>query len=443
MDSGLLAQIQKGKSLKKAQTNDRSAPVVSGGPTKASGASPGMARPPPTMPSSHGSTNANSTAFAPTAPQLGGLFAQGMPTLRKTKGSAISTGRDTSSNAPSPPSTIPHIPPSTVRPSTFNKPLTGSNTLPRSFKAPPPIPGRSAPPIPPSPPPPPPPSSNSSIPAPPPPPPPPAPPSNSSIPPPPPPPPPTMPMSGSIHRPSAFPPAPPAHPVPGISPNHLSSIAPPLPGRSRSNSSPQRNIPPPPPPAPSSPSRPAIPVFPNRPSPNNTQHRSPGLAVPPPLPPGRPRSSSATHSQPQGTPSPSAPPIPPPPPPPVPNSETIHRPPVPPQLPIYGRPSAPSSSTTNVTPPRSPLPPPPPPTTTNVTPPRSPLPPPPPPPSGRQPTTHHQQQQPSLTEGSHGQFRFRPMSALPAPRYFQPTRHVYQSGEQHGNAYPLNLDQLG
>lgn len=31
MDSGLLAQIQKGKSLKKSQTNDRSAPQVSGG----------------------------------------------------------------------------------------------------------------------------------------------------------------------------------------------------------------------------------------------------------------------------------------------------------------------------------------------------------------------------------------------------------------------------
>lgn len=34
---------------------------------------------------------------APAAPQLGGLFAQGMPTLRKTRGAAVDTGRGMSS----------------------------------------------------------------------------------------------------------------------------------------------------------------------------------------------------------------------------------------------------------------------------------------------------------------------------------------------------------
>ncbi|SAM04439.1 hypothetical protein [Absidia glauca] len=340
MDSGLLAQIQKGKSLKKAQTNDRSAPMVAGGPTKSSGPSPGMARPPPAMPGARtatGASSANASAPAPpSGPQLGGLFSQGMPTLRKTKGPAVSTGRGTGSDAAT--TVAPSAPP-VVRPPTFNKPFSGSNTLPRSFKAPPPIPGRGTPPIPsgaPPPPPPPPPatSNNSSIP-PPPPPPPVAGNNNSSIPPPPPPPPPVTGVPS----------------VPGVSRNHVSSLVPPTPGRSRSNSSPQRPIPPPPPRSvPSPPTSPAnsavassrqAPVFPNRftPQPPSTSHRSPSLAP-------SPMSS--------------------------------------PQL----------------------------------------------------------AKQPSLTEAN-GRFRFRPVSAFPAPRHYQPSSHVYQSGESRGNAFPLNVNTLG
>lgn len=57
---------------------------------------PGMG-PPPTM--SHTASAppvANNTNNAPTAPQLGGLFANGMPTLRKTRGAHVDTGRGTS-----------------------------------------------------------------------------------------------------------------------------------------------------------------------------------------------------------------------------------------------------------------------------------------------------------------------------------------------------------
>lgn len=57
----------------------------------------GMARPPmpgmgapPSMPHTASAPVANN---APTGPQLGGLFANGMPTLRKTRGAAVTTGR--------------------------------------------------------------------------------------------------------------------------------------------------------------------------------------------------------------------------------------------------------------------------------------------------------------------------------------------------------------
>ncbi|KAK9759820.1 hypothetical protein K7432_016775, partial [Basidiobolus ranarum] len=80
MDSSLLSQIQKGSRLKKAVTNDRSAPLVGGGPkTTAVGATP-------LSPVSRDSGSAS----IPVA-NLGGLFAQGMPKLRSRGG--VSTGR--------------------------------------------------------------------------------------------------------------------------------------------------------------------------------------------------------------------------------------------------------------------------------------------------------------------------------------------------------------
>lgn len=65
----------------------------------------GMARPPipsmgaPPIPGGGlGAPSLQHTASAPpvsapAAPQLGGLFAHGMPTLRKTRGAAVDTGR--------------------------------------------------------------------------------------------------------------------------------------------------------------------------------------------------------------------------------------------------------------------------------------------------------------------------------------------------------------
>lgn len=106
----LLGDITKGTKLKKAVTNDRSAPIVAGapggaGPSPLGGAPavPGAPRPPGGLaPPAPGGNRARSnseqsgrdTGAGPTmdaAPQLGGLFAGGMPKLKK-RGGGIDTG---------------------------------------------------------------------------------------------------------------------------------------------------------------------------------------------------------------------------------------------------------------------------------------------------------------------------------------------------------------
>lgn len=104
----LLSDISKGKALKKTVTNDRSAPVVgkaSGGPgpSPLGGAPPipGMPKAPsnlaPPLPGSRARSNSDqgsremASSGMESAPQLGGLFAGGMPKLRKT-GGGVDTG---------------------------------------------------------------------------------------------------------------------------------------------------------------------------------------------------------------------------------------------------------------------------------------------------------------------------------------------------------------
>jgi len=82
----LLKDIQRGKNLRPTQTNDRSAPVVGGKSSKA-GASHSAA-------AAGQATAGGNGGGAPSGPLpgIGGLFAGGMPTLKKTKG-GVSTGR--------------------------------------------------------------------------------------------------------------------------------------------------------------------------------------------------------------------------------------------------------------------------------------------------------------------------------------------------------------
>jgi hypothetical protein len=78
--SELLKQIQAGKRLKKAETNDRSAPIVDGSKGGGGGASKGAG---------HGASMIASVGSAG-PPQLGGLFAGGMPKLKPAGSSGSS-----------------------------------------------------------------------------------------------------------------------------------------------------------------------------------------------------------------------------------------------------------------------------------------------------------------------------------------------------------------
>ncbi|KAI9508936.1 hypothetical protein F5148DRAFT_828450 [Russula earlei] len=77
--SELLKQIQAGKKLKKAVTNDRSAPAVEGAKAGGGVSGRGAGHSAPTM-ASVGSAGAGVGG----PPQLGGLFAGGIPKLRPT-----------------------------------------------------------------------------------------------------------------------------------------------------------------------------------------------------------------------------------------------------------------------------------------------------------------------------------------------------------------------
>ena len=89
----LLNSIQKGTHLKKTVTNDRSAPIV--GSNKNNGAVSASVRGVgQNQGASQGDQGGSGGAPGP-LPGIGGLFAGGMPTLKKTVG-GVQTGRSTS-----------------------------------------------------------------------------------------------------------------------------------------------------------------------------------------------------------------------------------------------------------------------------------------------------------------------------------------------------------
>ncbi|KAJ5511947.1 hypothetical protein N7453_004050 [Penicillium expansum] len=165
----LLSDIHKGARLKKAVTNDRSAPVIGGsggvsaappvaGAPPVPGARPppsGLAPPVPSGPAanrlrsnSEGVSGTDSAAIA-TPPQLGGIFAGGMPKLRSRGGVDTGANRDSpyisdSPAAPAPkPPTAPRPPGARPPPrpsSTDLPPAPPVNPLVAGLKKPPPRP---------------------------------------------------------------------------------------------------------------------------------------------------------------------------------------------------------------------------------------------------------------------------------------------------------------
>ncbi|KAK9456071.1 hypothetical protein V1511DRAFT_256559 [Dipodascopsis uninucleata] len=91
--NALLLDIQKGKRLKKAVTNDRSAPTVGGRIGDSGGSTPSMSSAAPSIPRnvSNDSPPVAMPGMATGAPPLAGLFAGGMPKL-KSRGGGIDTG---------------------------------------------------------------------------------------------------------------------------------------------------------------------------------------------------------------------------------------------------------------------------------------------------------------------------------------------------------------
>ncbi|PLB35453.1 putative proline-rich, actin-associated protein Vrp1 [Aspergillus candidus] len=161
----LLSDINKGARLKKAVTNDRSAPQVSGG-VKSGGAPPvasappvpGMKKPPtaqaPPIPgaASRGRSDSGAGAGGDSAPgappQLAGILAGGMPKLRSRGGVDTGANRDSPyksendssgppvASAPKPPGVRP--PP---RPVSAGSPPAPVNPLVANLRKPPPRPG--------------------------------------------------------------------------------------------------------------------------------------------------------------------------------------------------------------------------------------------------------------------------------------------------------------